>query len=495
MTNRQTWGKRALATWAFSSMLAEAVTLPSIPSNDKLLHLEFEAKRSFGQLSKRSQDYLGKRSSDSLEVPLSNMLTLYSVELELGTPAQTFHVQIDTGSSDLWVYGADNTYCTDNATLIAKQLGANCSASGVFNSSDSSTFHQNSSKYLISYGDSSISKGHYATDTLNLGGLEIGNMTFGLSTFSNASQGILGIGFASNEALASTYENLPLRLASDGIINTPAYSMWLNGLESSKGNILFGAVDHDKYTGDLVSLDIKPYANTGSTNLTQLLITFSSLAVNSNGSETDIPLGSDMQAIFDSGTSFSAFPEKIANELLKLLGATYNASLSTHTTSCDVKGSLEYSFLGANISVPFSSFLAPVSLAQTFLKVPVDGNDQCVVGIQATTFNFTLLGDTFMRNAYVVFDLKNDKIALAQAAINVTTSNIEIIKDTIPVTYANSSTVDSGSASSSASTSSASVSASASNTSHQNGASLALPPVALFAVLFTFCISTLVSLV
>ena len=38
-------------------------------------------------------------------VPLGNTLGTYQVEVGLGSPAQPISLRIDTGSSDIWVYG------------------------------------------------------------------------------------------------------------------------------------------------------------------------------------------------------------------------------------------------------------------------------------------------------------------------------------------------------------------------------------------------------
>ena len=61
-----------------------------------------------------------------------------------------------------------------------------------------------------------------------------------------------------------------------------------------------------------------------------------------------------------------------------------------------------------------------------------NGEPVCAIGILPSSYKFALLGDTFLRNAYVVYDLENDQIALAQANANTTDSNIEAIVSTIP---------------------------------------------------------------
>lgn len=56
----------------------------------------------------------------------------------------------------------------------------------------------------------------------------------------------------------------------------------------------------------------------------------------------------------------------------------------------------------------------------------------CSFGLQGSS-DYYLLGDTFLRSAYVVYDLTNKKIGLAQANLNSTESKIvEITKSGIP---------------------------------------------------------------
>lgn len=42
------------------------------------------------------------------------------------------------------------------------------------------------------------------------------------------------------------------------MIAKAAYSLYLDSSSSSEGSILFGGIDHAKYTGDLTTIDIVP---------------------------------------------------------------------------------------------------------------------------------------------------------------------------------------------------------------------------------------------
>lgn len=57
----------------------------------------------------------------------------------------------------------------------------------------------------------------------------------GLATDGTIGQGIMGIGYNNSEANVDTgngtiYANLPNALVDQGVINTEAYSLWLNDL-------------------------------------------------------------------------------------------------------------------------------------------------------------------------------------------------------------------------------------------------------------------------
>jgi hypothetical protein len=96
-------------------------------------------------------------------------------------------------------------------------------------------------EFNISYGDGSSSTGDYFTDQFEIGGSTLSNLTMGYGNQTDIPYGLVGVGYANNEAIqaATNYDNLPLQLVNLSVIESPAYSLWLNDLRESPLIFLF----------------------------------------------------------------------------------------------------------------------------------------------------------------------------------------------------------------------------------------------------------------
>lgn len=363
-----------------------------------------------------------RRRDDTLGLSLNNDKTLYFLDATLGTPGQKMQLYVDTGSSDLWVNVASSRLC--------QSRGNPCSETGTYDKDESSTYNFVNSDFNISYADGSSAAGDYATDTLKLQGQTIKDMQFGIGFQSSTPQNILGIGYETNEAQVAssnpkTYQNLPAKLVADGVITSSAYSLWLNDLDANKGSLLFGGVDKDKYEGDLVTMPVQKIAD----GFYEFFVTLTGVKWGSDTLGSDMALG----VLLDSGSTLTYLPDSMVADIYNKVDAAYDQSGGTAYVDCSMSSDdLHLSFSNLDIKVPFDELVIDLGDENQQFQ---DGTPACLFGIAPSIGGTHVLGDTFLRSAYVVYDLDNNEISMAQTKYNVSTSDVVEIskgKDAVP---------------------------------------------------------------
>ncbi|KAG2044365.1 aspartic peptidase domain-containing protein [Suillus americanus] len=171
-------------------------------------------------------------------LPLVNEGTIYIAAVGVGSPATTFNLIVDTGSSNTWV-GADTAYVKTSTSVNTGQ------------------------PVEVNYGSGSFSGTEY-TDTITLGsGLTITKQSIGVASYTvgfTGADGILGIGPA--DLTAGTLTNSPAatiptvtdNLHSQGTISQNVVSVLFEPTASqtiTNGELTFGGTDAAKYTGDI----------------------------------------------------------------------------------------------------------------------------------------------------------------------------------------------------------------------------------------------------
>lgn len=356
-----------------------------------------------------------RRRDGTVQASLANAETLYFMDLSVGTPAQDLKMHIDTGSSDLWVNVPNSKLCEESSNP--------CASSGTFTPGNSHTYTYINSDFNITYVDGSGAQGDYASDTVQFSGVTLKDQILGVGLESTTPQGILGIGYPSNEVAVSynfkPYANVPVSLVDKGYINTNAYSLWLDDLDSSSGSILFGGVDTAKYTGELQTL---PILKTEGYAYIDFIIALTAVGVNGNTGSITNDL--KVPALLDSGSSLMYLPNDVTNKIYNALGATYDRNIGAGSIDCNMANSdqtIDFTFSSPTIRVPLNEMILQA------------GPNECILGIGYAQGNTPVLGDSFIRSAYIVYDISNNEISLAQANYNSKSSNIlEISGDTIP---------------------------------------------------------------
>ncbi|KAF2718542.1 acid protease [Polychaeton citri CBS 116435] len=352
---------------------------------------------------------MAKRAG-TVQVDLENEETLYYMEVKIGTPEQTIKLHLDTGSSDLWVNVADSSLCSSNNDV--------CADSGTYNANKSDTYNYINSDFKITYVDGSGSSGDYVTDVVKFSNITLESQQFGIGYQSTSQEGILGIGYPVNEVALSNggkkYANVPQNMLDNGLISTNSYSLWLNDLEASTGSILFGGVNEAKYTGDLYTLPILKESG----EYAEFFIALT--AIGANGDNGTIASDVAIPALLDSGSSLMYLPDNITQKIYDATNSQYNSDQGAAFVDCNLAkaaGSLDFTFSGPTIRVDLSELVIEAGTDS-------NGDKVCILGIGPAGDSASVLGDTFIRSAYIVYDLTNNEISIAQTNFNTAEDNI-----------------------------------------------------------------------
>ncbi|KAF2860368.1 acid protease [Piedraia hortae CBS 480.64] len=358
----------------------------------------------------------------------------YYANVTVGTPPQDQVVILDTGSSDLYFDASTASSCSGGERGSCR--------GGTFDHSKSNSYKvvAQSPAFNTSFGDGTTAYGPFGEDVVGIGDLRIKNVQFGLAETVNSTTGyavgLMGVGYGFNEATDHSYPNIPEVLTLSGAINSRLYSVYLND-DDSTGSILFGGIDKSKYTGDLVTINLLPDARTGTvfqfiTTVTDLSATVGgkTSSLFSGGTNTIQAYGNDDQSLpvlLDTGSAAWELPSSYYSRLFK---PAFPYIRKDFTCPCSVRNrddSVTLTIGGAvKITVKARDFITPYYDPETNQAVPdtVDSGDTLCLSMiqpgQSLGTGFMVLGDAILRSMYVVFDLDQGQVSIAQAKLNST---------------------------------------------------------------------------
>ena len=328
---------------------------------------------------------------------------------------------------------------------------------------------ENPSHFHIEYSDNSTYDGDLFVDTLQIGKTIVKNVTMAIVDIAEnvvdsgpVGNGIWGINFPTGQANVvlqgdEPYQSVLQKMKKDGVIKSVSYSLWLDTIgmqisssfslvkclrlqpliflrvDAKSGTILFGGVDSAKYIPPLIGV---PIIKDGPTQVySRMNVEFTSLSLKDpSGNVTLTGDGTVAIATLDSGTTGTQIPVSLADKIYSYFGVRLEFGdipfLPCNLATADV--SLTFEFGGSNgpkVTVPIASFVDSSDGPFKF----ADGTDACQLLISYSDDDSLLLGDSFLRYAYVVYDLDNHQIALAQSNLSPGAPDIiEIDGNTIP---------------------------------------------------------------
>ncbi|THV07632.1 acid protease [Dendrothele bispora CBS 962.96] len=310
--------------------------------------------------------------------------------VSIGTPGQKFLVDVDTGSSDLWV-----TSASCNSSICASKRKYEASLS------PTSMQIQGEGAFEIVYGDKSTVSGPIYRDTVNIGGIEVQNQYF--SPVTNLSRqfdgdpidGIIGLAFPSISNIGR--DTFIDNAYQQGAIPARVFGLYLANTGSE---LYLGGYDQKHFTGDIEYHSLQVNDNPGFWE-----IGGASVYVGDTLAQGTFP------TIIDSGTTLVYGPPDMVKSVYALIpgAAVFDEKQGFYSFPCRSTPKVSFSWGGRKWSIPGDSFNLGLTRAGASTCVgALVGNS---LGLRRSTW---LLGGRFLKHVYTVFDADELAIGFAQ---------------------------------------------------------------------------------
>ncbi|WOK95441.1 hypothetical protein Cni_G04148 [Canna indica] len=387
---------------------------PDLPFSTILSHDEARVRSLAARLTKTTPRAASSILDPSaVSVPLTPGAAIgvgnYVTRIGLGTPARSYVMVVDTGSSLSWLQCSPcRVSCHAQVGSVfdpaasATYLSVGCSASEC-NSLESATLNpaacstSNVCIYEASYGDSSFSVGYLGKDTLSLGsGQRVPNFVYGCG---QDNEGLFGrsaglIGLARNRL--SLLSQLAPSLGNSFSYCLPS--------TAAAGYLSIGSYNGGKYA----------YTPMQSSSLDDTLyfVKLSSMTVGGSGLPVSSSVYSGTPTIIDSGTVITRLPSDVYDALSAAVAAAlkrYPRAPAYSILDTCFKGSL------SKMAVPEVNMVfqggATLRLAARNVMIDVDDSTTCLAFAPAG--RVAIIGNKQQQTYSVVYDVGRSRIGFA----------------------------------------------------------------------------------
>ncbi|KIJ22022.1 hypothetical protein PAXINDRAFT_105760 [Paxillus involutus ATCC 200175] len=345
----------------------------------------------------------GQLDRRTASIAVTNEAVSYVAAVGVGSPATTYDLIVDTGSSNTWV-GAGTAYVK---TSTSKDTGEPVS---------------------VSYGSGSFAGEEYL-DTVTLGsGLTIPQQSIGVATTSTGFSGVDGIlgigpldlteGALTNEPSA-TIPTVTGNLYTQGTIAQAVVGVFFAPTTtetSTNGELTFGGVDTSKYTG---TLTYTPLTTTSPASYYW--------GINESVSYGSTTILSSTAGIVDTGTTLILLASNAYSKYQTATGAKLDSTtglLRLTTTQYSSLQNLNFNIGSVTYALTPNGQIWPRSL-----NTYIGGTSTSIYSIinsigtpSGEGLDF-INGQTFLERFYSVFDTTNSRIGFATTAYTTATTN------------------------------------------------------------------------
>ncbi|KAK3382059.1 aspartic peptidase domain-containing protein [Lasiosphaeria ovina] len=312
----------------------------------------------------------------------------YLTPISVGTPPLVLNLNLDTGSSDLWVFSSElppseingqTVYDPTKSTSAKKLEGAT---------------------WEIEYGDGSSSEGDVYIDSVAIGDLTVTAQAVQAAknvsaefTADTHDDGLLGLAFNTINTVQPTrqktfYDN------AQSILDAPVFTADLK--DDAPGHYNFGYIDSSAYTGNISYLPVDSSQGFW-------MFTSPGYAISKGGYKI-----TEMKGIADTGTTLLLLPTSVVLAYYKQVdGARYEGTQGGYIFACSATLPDFVFAVGNN---------ARITVPGKYINyAPTDSSGTtCFGGIQKDIgIGFSIFGDVALKAAFVVFDGPNQQLGWA----------------------------------------------------------------------------------
>ncbi|KAK3987659.1 putative endothiapepsin precursor, partial [Cladorrhinum sp. PSN332] len=305
------------------------------------------------------------------------------ISASIGTPPQKFNLDIDTGSSDLWVF----------SILLPKE---EINGQRLYNPNvSSSAVEMKGYTWDCEYGDGSHSSGVVFQDTVDIGGVTVKGQAVEIASTVSAQftkdsnlDGLVGLGFGKLNSIQPQEQKTFFESAvAGGGVEGGFFTADLKHNASGKYN--FGWIDDQAYTGNITYV---PVDNTEG----YWMWTSPGFAIGPIP-KTGINKTA-IRGITDTGTTLLLLPDTVVDLYYsKIKGAQWSDEFEGYVFDCDVTGLPDFTF-GVDGT-------RAITVPAEYINYADNGDGTCYGAIQSSSgLGFSIFGDIAIKSAFVVFD-------------------------------------------------------------------------------------------